>query len=114
MHTTRSADSKARAKAAGEGQEVEAALFSAPMASSSSGTESAPSSTKVRLPTWMWRGTGSKATEPLWKEAARRSQLLSLTIFHVITNTSKYHFANHITIIIPESHALVNGENPDT
>ena len=64
-HTTRSTVSKARAKAAGEGQAVEEAAFSAAMAASSSGTDSWSLSRKACAPTWIRRGTSSKATESL-------------------------------------------------
>ena len=50
----------------------------------------------------MRRGTVSNRTASLWKEAARRSQLLSLTMFHVISYTPKSDFRNHINTIIPE------------
>ena len=90
--TVRSPALKASAKAAGEGQADEEAAFSAAMAESMAGTDRLSSSTKVCSPTWMWRGTDVKRTEPLWKEDARRSQLLSLTRFHVINNTPKSDF----------------------
>ena len=50
-HTTRSASSKALAKAAGEGQAVEAADFSWAMAPRSWGTSSASLSMNSRSPT---------------------------------------------------------------
>ena len=77
--------SKARAKAAGEGQAVEEAVFSSAMAASITGTSSKSLSTNSWLPTWMRRGTSSKATLSLEKSSARRSQLLSLTIFQIIS-----------------------------
>ena len=75
------------AKAEGEGQAEEAADFSAAMAASSSGTDSWSLSRNSRSPTRSRRGTVSNRTESLWKEDTRRSQLLSLTRFHVIENT---------------------------
>ena len=76
--------SKARAKAAGEGQAVEDAVFSAAMAASSFGTSSSSLSTNSFSPTWSRRGTVSKRTRSLSNPAIRRSQLLSLTMFQVI------------------------------
>ena len=94
--TVRSPRSKAPAKSAGEGQADEEAAFSTAMAESRAGTDRASSSTNSRPPTWMRRGTVSNRTQLLWKEDVRRSQLLSLTIFHVIKNTPKSDFKNDI------------------
>ena len=83
-HTTLSASSKALAKAAGEGQAVEAADFSWAMAPKSWGTSSASLSINSRSPTWSRRGTVSKRMPPPSNSLIRRSQLLSLTILQII------------------------------
>ena len=86
-HTVQSPASKALAKAAGEGHAVEAAAFSAAMAASRSGMTSSSLSMNSRSPTWMRRGTVSNRTGLSWKDAIRRSQLLSLTTFQIITHS---------------------------
>ena len=86
-HTTRSASSKALAKAAGEGQAVEAADFSWAMAPRSWGISSASLSMNSRSPTWSRRGTVSKRSSPPSKALMRKSQLLSLTILQIIQYT---------------------------
>ena len=103
--------SKAPAKSAGEGQADEEAAFSTAMAESRAGTDRASSSTNSRPPTWMRRGTVSNRTQLLWKEAVRRSQLLSLTIFHVIKNTPKSDFKtiSSATIILEEGRIVKDG-----
>ena len=83
-HMVQSPPSKARAKAAGEGQAEEEADFSAAMASRRSGTTRSSLSRNSRAPTCSRRGTVSNRTRSLSKADMRRSQLLSLTIFQVI------------------------------
>ena len=80
----RSAFSKARAKAAGAGQAVEEAVFSVAMAARSSCVFSSSVSQYSFSPTRRHRGITSKAAAPLLNCAVRISQLLSLTMFHVI------------------------------
>ena len=92
---------------------MEAADFSAPMAARSSGTDSSSLSAKVASPTWMRRGTVSNRTVSLWKEAARRSQLLSLTMFHVISCTPNLILKIIFYIIIPEGDGNVKGKQLD-
>ena len=82
--TVHSPASKALAKATGDGQAEEEAAFSSAIAVSISGTESSSLSKNSCPPTWIRRGTDSKRTVSLEKDAIRRSQLLSLTIFHII------------------------------
>ena len=77
--------SKARAKAAGEGQAVEEAVFSASMAVSRSRISRASLSINSREPTCSRRGTVSNKTVSLAKPLTRKSQLLSLTMFQIIS-----------------------------
>ena len=86
-HTTRSPSSKALAKAAGEGQAVEAAAFSWAMAPRSWGTSRLSLSMNSRSPTWSRRGTVSNKISPPPNSLMRRSQLLSLTILQIIRHT---------------------------
>ena len=85
--TVRSPFSNALAKAAGEGQAVEAAAFSWAMAPRSWGISSSSLSMNSRSPTWSRRGTVSNKISPPRKSLMRRSQLLSLTMPQIIQNT---------------------------